>query len=58
MVAKTVGIPPSKLQRVATYEIIDGITTRVILYFAEAIHKTSGTVLDELIALNKENAND
>lgn len=58
MAAKTVGITPFKLQRAATYEIIDRITTRVILYFAEAIHKTPGTVLDELIALSKENAND
>ena len=50
-VAKANDVTPSKLQRAATYETIDGITTRVVIYVATALGKTPGTVLDELIAL-------
>lgn len=50
-VAKANGTTPSKLQRAAAYTTADGITTRVIIYVANALGKTPGTVLDELIAL-------
>jgi hypothetical protein len=53
-VAKANGVTPSKLQRASTYETIDGITTRVILYVAKALGKTPGTVLDEMIALESQ----
>ena len=50
-VAKANAITPSKLQRAAAHTSVDGITTRVIMYVAQALGKTPGNVLDELIAL-------
>ncbi|KRM71424.1 hypothetical protein FC34_GL001536 [Lacticaseibacillus brantae DSM 23927] len=51
--AKANGVTPSKLQRAAGYTTAGGITTHVIIYVARALDKTPGTVLDELIALEK-----